>query len=108
MPRFRVQIVQEAEEDLAEIVRYIADSDSAEHASYVLDQLLSLCNELEQHPARGHFPPEFSGVGIKAYREVHFKPYRVIYEITERIVYVHLIIDGRRSIETLLERRLLR
>ena len=108
MHKYRVRIVQEAEEDLAELVDYIAQYDSVERANFVLEKLLTHCERLEQHPERGHFLPELRSLGIKIYREVHFKPYRVIYEVIGREVFVLLIVDGRRSMQTILERRLIR
>ncbi len=108
MITYRVRIVQEAEEDFAEIIEFIANHDSLERADYVLEKLLGVCERLEQHPQRGHFLPELKSLGIKSYREVHFKPYRIIYEIIGRDVFIHLIVDGRRSLMALLERRLLR
>ena len=108
MTKYRVRIVREAEEDLAELVDYIAQHDSVERASYVLDRLTTVCERLEQHPDRGHFLPALSSLGIKTYREVHFKPYRIIYEAIGREIFILLIVDGRRSMQTILERRLLR
>jgi toxin ParE1/3/4 len=106
--KYRVRIVREAEEDLAELVDYIARHDTVERAYYVLEKLLMICERLEQHPERGHFLPELRSLGIKAYREVHFKPYRIIYEAVGREVFILLIVDGRRSLQAILERRLLR
>jgi toxin ParE1/3/4 len=100
--------VQEAEKDLAEIIEYVAKHDSTERADHVLEKLLGVCERLERHPARGHVLPELKSLGMKSYRELHFKPYRVIYEVIRRDVFIHLIVDGRRSLQTLLERRLLR
>ena len=108
MTKFRVRIVREAEEDLAELVDYIAQHDSVERANYVLERLITVCERLEQHPERGHFLPELRSLGIKTYREVHFKPYRIIYEVVGREVFILLIVDGRRSLQAILERRLLR
>jgi toxin ParE1/3/4 len=105
---FRVRIAKEAEEDLAELVDYIAQHDSVERANYVLGRLLTICTRLERHPERGHVLPELRSLGIKTYREVHFKPYRVIYEVIGREVFILLIVDGRRSLQAILERRLLR
>jgi toxin ParE1/3/4 len=106
--KYRVRIVREAEEDLAELVDHIAQHDSVERANYVLEKLLTVCERVEQHPERGHFLPELRSLGIKTYREVHFKPYRIIYEVIGREVFILLIVDGRRSLQTILERRLLR
>ncbi len=108
MTKYRVRIVQEAEEDLAELVDYISQHDSVERANFVLEKLLTLCERLEQDPGRGHFLPELRSLGIKTHREVHFKPYRIIYEVIGREVFILLIVDGRRSMQAILERRLIR
>jgi toxin ParE1/3/4 len=106
--RYRVRLAQDAEQDLIDIYRYIAIHDSAEKAAYLLDQLESLCSRLTELPERGHVPPELDRIGVTNYREVHFKPYRVIYEVIKQDVFIHCIIDGRRDMQSLLERRLIR
>ena len=73
-----------------------------------LDQLESLCKRLSELPMRGHVPPELERIGVKSYREVHFKPYRVLCEVAGLEVYVHCVLDGRRDMQSLIERRLLR
>jgi len=106
--RYRVRIIEEAEQDLIDIHAYIARHDSPANADYVLDQLETLCLSLVELPLRGHVPPELERIGVTGYREIHFKPYRVIYEIIGQNVFVHCILDGRRDLQSLLERRLLR
>ncbi len=108
MKRYRVRIVEDAERDLADIYRYVAYYDSPEHAAQVLEQLESLCLELSALPNRGHVPPELDRIGVTDYQEVHFKPYRVIYQVIGQDVFVHCVLDGRRDVPSLLERRLLR
>jgi len=46
-------------------------------------------------------------LGIREYRQTIFKPYRMIYRIIGKTVYIYLIADGRRNMQALLERRLL-
>jgi toxin ParE1/3/4 len=75
---------------------------------YLLDELETLCAHLSSLAHRGHVPPELERVAVTAYREVHFKPYRVIYEVVGKVVFVHCVLDGRRDMQSLLERRLLR
>jgi toxin ParE1/3/4 len=43
------------------------------------------------------------------FREVYFKPYRIVYRVEDdrQRVTVFLIADGRRSLQGMLERRLL-
>ena len=57
---------------------------------------------------RGHIPPELERVGVYEYREIYFKPYRIIYQIVESDVYIHCVLDSRRDLEDLLQERLLR
>jgi len=106
--RYRVRLAEDAEQDLIDIYRYIVFHDSVEKAAYVLDQLESLCSRLTELPERGHVPPELDRIGVANYREVYFKPYRVIYEVIRQDVFIHCILDGRRDMQSLLERRLIR
>jgi len=106
--RYRVRLTEDAEQDLIDIYRYIAFHDSVENADYVLDQLESLCSRLTDLPERGHVPPELVRIGVTNYKEVNFKPYRVIYEVIRQDVFIHCILDGRRDMPSLLERRLIR
>ena len=46
-------------------------------------------------------------LGIKEYRHTSFKPYRVIYRVVGTQVVTHLIVDGRRDMQSVLARRLL-
>lgn len=52
-------------------------------------------------------PRELSALGIREYRQLFFKPYRVIYRVLDGRVIIYLIADGRRDMESLLARRLL-
>jgi len=108
LKRYSVRLTDEVEYDLLDIFEYIARKDSIDKAWYVLEKLESLIMSLDQHPERGHCPPELQQRGVKDYREVLFKPYRVIYETTGKQVVVLGCFDGRRDMQSLLERRLLR
>ena len=108
MKRYRVRLAEDAEQDLIDIYRYVSLHNSVEKAAYVLDQLESLCSRLTELPERGHVPPELDRIGVTNFREIHFKPYRVIYEVIRQNVFIHCVLDGRRDMQSLLERRLLR
>lgn len=58
-------------------------------------------------PLRGVNPRELAELGIREYRQVFFKPYRIIYRVVADRVYIYLIADGRRNMQSLLSRRLL-
>jgi len=106
--KYKVHVISDAEEDVIDIFTYVALHDSADSAKYLLEQIENTCLSLKEYPNRGHIPPELERIGVYNYKEVHFKPYRIIYEIDEREVYIHCVLDGRRSLQELLERRLLR
>ena len=76
-------------------------------ANYVLDQIEKAFTKPSEFPERGAYPKELLTIGIREYREVYFKPYRIIYRILEKKVYVLLIVDSRRDMNSLLQRRLL-
>ena len=104
---YEVLLTKGAEQDLEAIYDYIAVSDSAASANYVLDELMAIVENLTVYPERGAYPKELCAVGIQEYRQIFFKPYRVIYRITGQAVYIVLIADGRRDTPSLLIRRLL-
>jgi len=106
--KLNVYITAEAERDIYDIHSYIALNDSVENASYVFEKLEQVCLTLEHFPLKGHIPPELERIGVLTYREIHFKPYRIIYEIRNKDVFVHAVLDGRRDLQYLMERRLLR
>ena len=106
--RYQVLVVAEAEGDLFDIYRYVLRTDGRGRADHVLGKLQEACQSLGPMPRRGHTPPELERIGLPGYREVHFKPYRIVYQIVGRKVFVHCVLDGRRAVHELLERRLLR
>jgi len=106
--RLEVLLTDDAEQDLEDIYRYLTEHDSRAKADHVLDRLLAVTEALATSPDRGGHPGELSALGIKEYRQVFFKPYRVIYRRLDRQVIIYVIADGRREMQSLLARRLLR
>jgi toxin ParE1/3/4 len=106
--KHRVLLTAGAERDLEEIYDHITATDSKASAEHVLDRLLGVAGELALLPERGAIPKELRALGIREFRQLFFKPYRVIYRVVGRDVFVVLVADGRREMQSLLERRLLR
>jgi len=105
--RHEVLITQGAERDLEEIYDHIAEFDSPEKAEYVLGRLLEVAERLATFPDRGPHPKELQALGIREYRQTYFKPYRLIYRVIGKQVFIYLIADGRREMQSLLAGRLL-
>jgi len=105
--KYTVLLTDDAVRDLEDIDDYISRNDSLEKADYVLDKIEGLLLKLTDLPERGVYPKELSVLGIREYREIFFKPYRIIYRVLDKNVSVYLISDGRRDMLSLLSRRLL-
>ena len=107
MTRYEVLLTAGAERDLEAIYDYIAEFDSAARADHVLERLLRVAQSLSMFPQRGAHPRELLALGIREYRQIPFKPYRVIYRVIGQQVVFHVIADGHRNMQSLLARRLL-
>lgn len=105
--RYKVLLTAGAERDLEAIHDYIAEYDSPSAADRVLDRLVKVVEMLATVLQRGRHPRELLALGIHEYRQVMFKPWRVVYRVMGRQVYVFLIADGRRDLHGLLTQRLL-
>lgn len=106
--KFSVHLIDDAEKDLLDIYQYVAMKDSIERAGKVLDSLERTVQKLGAFPMRGHPPPELERIGMLDFKEIHYKPYRIIYEIYKSEVFVHCILDGKRDLQELLHKRVLR
>ena len=105
--RYEVLLTEGAEHDLEAIHRYLLEQDSPASADSVLERLMGVAEQLAAFPERGAHPRELLAVEIREYRQVFFKPYRVIYRVVSCRVYIHPIADVRRDLPSLLSRRLL-
>lgn len=105
--KHRVLLTAGVEQDLEAIYDYIAEFDDPAKADHVLDRLVATAEQLVVMPERGSYPRELLDLGIKDFREVFFKPYRLIYRVMGSDVVVFVIADGRRDMQSLLARRLL-
>jgi len=104
---FQVVITEDAEHDLEDIITYIAKHDSPRSAEHVLSRILEIAASLTPAPTRGSQPKELRSLGDQEYRQIFFKPYRLIYRVVGHQVVIYLIADGRRDMQSLLARRFL-
>lgn len=102
-----VVLTEDATRDLGDIHRYVEENDGRIRADRLLDGLQGVLAKLNDFPLRGEYPPELAALGIKQFRQVHYKPYRAIYQVLDTMIVVMLIADGRRDMRQVLERRLL-
>ena len=104
---FQVLLTAAAERDIESLYEFVAGNDGVPQADHLLDRLAEAVEGLAHFPERGSYPKELVALGIKEYRQVFFKPYRLIYRVIGKQVIVYLVVDGRRDMQSVLARRLL-
>lgn len=106
---YRVVFTDAARQDLDEIADYIADLHGVQQALYVAREIRKRVETLKVFPDRGTHLPELVDLGAGGsmdYRQLHWKPYRIVYFVSGRVVNIMLIADGRRDMPALLMKRL--
>lgn len=94
-----------AENDLKDIIEYIAD-DSPPNALKIFKSIKQKVSSLTAFSERGRIVPELQEQGILQYRELVISPWRILYRISEKNVFVLSVLDSRRDIEDILLKRL--
>jgi toxin ParE1/3/4 len=105
---YAVRLTLGAERDLQAINGNVTEHRSPRQADALLDALLHVIDALEGFSERGGIPRELADLGVQDYRQLLLPPYRIIYRVIDDTVYIMLIADGRRDMQSLLEQRLLR
>lgn len=105
--KFEVRIGAEVERDLESIHDFIAANVGMGRAANALDALVRAAKSLATWPQQGIHPRELEGTGYSQYRQLIHSPWRIVYRVEGKRVFVALIADGRRDLRTLLMQRLL-
>ncbi|EEG78920.1 plasmid stabilization system [Dethiobacter alkaliphilus AHT 1] len=92
-------------QDLQSIIRYIS-SHSNRQAKNIYVEIKEHVKDLRQLPFRGRVVPELQFFGVLIYRELIVKPWRIIYKLEGKNVWILAVIDGRRNVEDILFNRL--
>lgn len=103
----KVEFTQAALKDLLQIYDYYLVEASADVAQMVIDELQKSVNRLTEFPESGSIPKELRAISNHKFRQLIVRHYRLIYQVTPTVIYISAVLDGRRDIQTLLQRRLL-
>jgi toxin ParE1/3/4 len=94
-PEYNVKLLRVAEDDLSEIVMYIA-SERPSSAGEIAGKIEKDVALLSHHPLLGRIPQE-EELAQSGYRYLVVENYLIFYKIEERTVYVHRILQGARD-----------
>ena len=103
-----IVILESAERDLKDLRTYLVKNFSSAIWRDTYSKLKEAIRHLRVFPLSGSIPDEIEKIGLRQYRQVVSGMNRIIYEVREDKIYIHMIIDVRRDITSLLARRFLR
>jgi plasmid stabilization system protein ParE len=103
----RVVILQSAQTDLKELRTYLLRQFSSQTWQSTYIDLKVAILGLADLPLSGSIPEEIEKLNLGQYRQIVCGMNRVIYEVREKSVFVHIIVDTRKSLPALLMKRLL-
>jgi Txe/YoeB family toxin of Txe-Axe toxin-antitoxin module len=63
---------------------------------------------IQAFPLNGKIPEELENLNLTQYRQVISGMNRIVYEIRQQTIYIHIVCDTRRDMKFLLVKRLLR
>ena len=84
------------------------DNVSAATWQICYDKIKTSIQDIQLFPEAGSMPAELVTLNLMQHRQVVSGQNRIIYEIKELMVYIHLICDTRKNLSLLLMRRLTR
>ncbi|MCK4504922.1 MAG: type II toxin-antitoxin system RelE/ParE family toxin, partial [Candidatus Aegiribacteria sp.] len=89
-----------------EIRRSDIGIDNPSNALEIFQKIKQRASTLYTFPERGRVVQELQDQSILIYRELVVPPWRMIYRISDNIVYVLSVLDSRRNVEDILLKRL--
>lgn len=103
---FKIVILESAEHDLKDLRSYLVKNFSQATWQESYSKIKTVIRNLQTFPYAGAIPDEFQHLGLSQYRQMFSGVNRIIYEVRQDTVYIHIITDGRRDLKGLLLRRL--
>lgn len=105
---YQVIILESAEYDLKIIRSYIIKNFSIKIWQNTYLKIKQSIQTLKEFPYSGTIPKELEKLNFDQYRQIISGKNRIIYEVRQNIIYIHIIIDSRQDFKSLLSKRLLR
>jgi toxin ParE1/3/4 len=105
---FSIVLLHSAEMDLKELKSYLVKKFGNDTWQLSFAQIRSAMKSIQSFPLKGRVPEELARLNLTQYRQVISGMNRIIYEIRQQTIYVHIICDTRKDMNSLLTKRLLR
>ena len=103
-----VVFLKSAELDLKELKSYIVKNFGKDTWQASYSKIREAVGTIQTFPLGGKIPEELENLNLTQYRQVISGMNRIIYEVRQQTIYIHVVCDTRKDMKTLLTKRLLR
>lgn len=104
---FQIVFLHSAEQDLKELKTYIIKNFGKEFWQTSYCKIKETLNTLATFPLSGKIPDELQNLNLTQFRQMMSGMNKIIYEIRQKTIYVHIVCDSRKNMQSLLAKRLL-
>lgn len=102
-----VNILDSAKSDFVSIRKKVINRFGQEAWSQIYLKFKNAFSEISEFPLIGSIPEEIEDIGIKNYRQVLVNHTRIIYQVTDTAIYIHMLVDTRQDFRTVLYGRII-
>ena len=105
---FQVVFLKSAELDLKDLRSYMVKNfgETTWQASYT--KIKDAVNTIRTFPLGGDIPDELERLNLTQYRQIIAGMNRIIYEVRQENIYIHIVCDTRKDMKSILARRFVR
>ncbi|MFD1560399.1 type II toxin-antitoxin system RelE/ParE family toxin [Paraburkholderia silviterrae] len=102
------RILPTARIGIDELRSYIVRASGWETWRQTSAQIQAAITHIRQFPGSGHLPAELEGFVDDSFQQAISGKNRIIYQVRDDTVFIHLVVDTRRDLQALLQRIVLR
>src|ERR1700739_3535678 len=100
----RYRILPTARISIDEFRNYVVRTSGWETWRQTSAQMQDSITQVRRFPESGHIPVELEGFVEGGVPQILFGKNRIIYQVRDDTVFIHLVVDVRRDLPTLLQR----
>lgn len=104
----KVVLLESAQTDLRALRSYIIGNFSVTTWRDTYEKIKTSIRNLAAHTLLGSIPGELELLNLTQYRQILSGMNRIIYELRQDAIYIHIIVDTRRDLKDVLMQRLMR
>jgi plasmid stabilization system protein ParE len=105
---YTIVFLTSAEKDLKKLRSYIIKNFSLAAWQDTYSKLKDSIRNLKTFPFFGSIPDELEQLNLTQYRQIISGMNRVIYEVRQKTIYIHIVADTRKDLKKLLTQRVMR